>query len=91
MRNEKELKQIFLKEAEEILDNHLNKLLEMTNEATNEHEEKAKVHYNTILSVANSLRNKDGITEDEIDFIRMHMNEWQADLLPLVLNRLNIN
>lgn len=91
MRNEKELKQIFLKEAEEILDNHLNKLLEMTNEVTKDQEDKAKVHYNTILSVANSLMANNNITDEEIEFIRMHMNEWQADLLPLVLNRLNIN
>lgn len=91
MRTKEELKQIFLKEAEDILDQHLTKLLEMTNDITKDQIDKAKVHYNTILSVANSLKAKDNITDEELEFIRENMNEWQADLLPLVINRLTIN
>ena len=91
MRTKEELKQIFLKEAEDILDQHLTKLLEITNDITKDQTDKAKVHYNTILSVANSLKAKDSVTDEELEFIRENMNEWQADLLPLVVNRLTIN
>jgi len=90
MRTEKELKEIFLKQAEYILDNHMNKIMDIVNHIPN-NEEISKEQYKDVLSIANSLKKQDKITDEELDFIKDHMSDWQHDLLPLILNRLTLN
>lgn len=90
MRTKEELKEIFLKQAEYILDNHMNKLMDTVNGILN-NEETSKEQYKDVLSIANSLKKQDKITDEELDFIKDHMLDWQQDLLPLILNRLTLH
>lgn len=90
MRTKEELKEIFLKQAEYILDNHMNKLMDMVNNIPN-NEETSKEQYKDVLSIANSLKKQDKITDEELNFIKDHMLDWQQNLLPLILNRLTLH
>ena len=90
MRSKEELKQIFLKEAEYILDNHLNVLQDMVNNIPN-NEEYSQEQYKKTLSIAASLREKDMITNEELEVIHENMLDWQHDLLPLILNRITLH
>lgn len=90
MRTKEELKEIFLKEAEYVLDNHMNKLMDIVNNIPN-NEEISKEQYEDVLSITNSLKKQDKITDEELDFIKDHILDWQHDLLPLILNRLTLH
>lgn len=90
MRSKEELKQIFLKEAEYILDNHINVLRDIVNNIPN-NEEYSKEEYKKTLGIAASLREKDMITDEELEVIHDNMLDWQHDLLPLILNRITLH
>ena len=87
MRNKEELKQIFLKQAEYILDNKFDVLNNIVNNIPN-NEEVSKENYNTVLDIAKSLRKSYNITDEEFDIIQDNVKDWQYDLLPLILNRI---
>lgn len=90
MRSKEELKQIFLRQAEFILDNKLDVLNNIVNNIPN-NEEVSKENYNTVLDIAKSLRELYNITDKEFDIIHDNLKEWQHDLLPLILNRLTLH
>jgi hypothetical protein len=90
MRSKEELKKLFLKQAEYILDNYMDKLNELANSIPN-NEESSKEQYNNFLGIASSLRNQDNITDEEFEVIKENMIDWQHELLPMIINRITIN
>lgn len=86
MRTTEELKTIFLKSHNQLLQNMQRQATEFAEAMLNKDESVAKARYVEVKNAADKILKENNVTAEELEIIKAHQKEWVKDVMQDVLS-----